>query len=140
MSPPVTCRLMKELSRAVVAELRRRERREGSGPAFTHIVVEERPQGLDHTPGVTSSLYITACTALASFVDDKFSSAWSVAMGKQIMAIAGWVYHLTGALEKFKKRAWPCQVQEVLGRLVVSANKQHKNQIRHHEGCGVCPG
>jgi hypothetical protein len=122
MSPPVTCRLMKELSRAVVTELRRRERGEAPGEAFAHIAVEARPGGLDHSrnhdPGETSSLFITACTALASFVDDKFSSACSMALGKELMAIAGWVYHVTGAFEKLKKRAWPSQLQEVLGRLV----------------------
>ena len=124
MSPPVTCRLMTELSRAVVEELRRRERGEGAGEAFEHITVVTRPPHLDHSrnrdPSESSSLFVTACSAVASFVDDKISSAWSGELGRELVAIAGCVYHLSGVYEKLIKRVWPDQLQDVLGRAVAT--------------------
>jgi len=98
-SPPLANRWMCALTGAVAEELRRRERGEVPLPAFGDIAVEARPDKIDHSRNQNpqhpkSALFLTGLSTLASFVDDAIQSAPTVALGRELVAIAACVFRL----------------------------------------------
>lgn len=63
----------------------------------------------------SSSLFVTASSTLASFVDDGLHDSETKELGEELLALAGVIFDLSCIFEKFKKRASPAQVQELLG-------------------------
>eukprot|EP00802_Teleaulax_amphioxeia_P001250 Tamp_01252.p1 GENE.Tamp_01252~~Tamp_01252.p1 ORF type:complete len:895 (-),score=71.37 Tamp_01252:2479-5163(-) len=150
MSPPITCRFMTELSRTIVAEVRRRERGEPGLPAFAAVPIAARPPNLDHSrnadpPSASSSLFVTAASSVASFVDDQIASCLSDALGREYVALSGLAFELSGIFEKLVKRVESTQEAEVLGLdldtprgvLTVPIEKRQKLLALVEEGLAV---